>query len=273
MRPADEPAQVRILPDWRTSLLEALSRRPELRRQKWTTRSLELQLRAARQLTRPRLDFVSSYRVNGFGDDLLGDPRAVSNGGAVTNLGNAYDSIAHNNETGWNLGLQFSVPVGLRNAHAQVRNYELRLRKARAALSAQEIEISHELAAAFRDIDRTWLAMQNNLSRQTAVEDQLRAIEVEYRTEPTRVPIQQVLSARDLLAQAEINYATSITEYNAALAELQFRSGKLLEYNSVHLTEGPWVAPAHDDAERHATQRARAFEAHLIETIPQPVAR
>lgn len=273
MRPADEPTQVRVVPAWDGSLLDALARRPELRRQKWTVKSLELQLRAARQLTRPRLDFVSSYRVNGFGDDLFGNPRAVSDGGTVTNLGSAYDKLAHNNETGWNLGLQFSLPVGLRYAHAQVRNFELRLQKARAALAAQEVEISHELAAAFRDLDRTWLDMQNNLSRQTAIEDQLRAIEAEYRSEPTRVPIQQVLQAHDALAQARINYATSIADYNAALAELEYRTGQLLEYNSVHLSEGPWTAPAYEDANHHAQERGRAFKAHLLETVPPPFAQ
>ncbi len=36
-------------------------------------RSLELQLKAAKNLSRPRLDFVSQYRINGFGDNLLGE--------------------------------------------------------------------------------------------------------------------------------------------------------------------------------------------------------
>ncbi len=270
IRPVDEPATVRLEPDWETALMDALGSRAELRRQKWTIKSLELQLRAARQLKRPRLDFVSSYRVNGFGDDLFGDP---NDGVSANNLGSAYDSLSHNNETGWNLGLQFSLPVGLRYAHAQVRNFELRLQKARAALAAQEMEISHEVAAAFRDLDRTWLAMQNTHSRRAAVAEQLDALEAEYRIEPTRVPIQQVLSARDALAQAEISYATSVTEYNSAVAELQFRTGKLLDYNSVYLTEGPWDAAAQDDAEHHAEARARSRKAKFLQDVPEPFAR
>jgi outer membrane protein TolC len=240
LRPADQPTQVEVVPDWETSLLDALSRRPELRRQKSSIKSLELQLRAARLLTRPRLDFVSSYRINGFGNDLFGPSRAVSDDGTLTtNLGNAYDILARHNQTGWNLGFQFSMPVGLRYAHAQVRNYEFRLQKAQAVLATQEIEISHELAAAFRDLDAAWMAMQTTLSRLDATKDRLTALQMEFQTEPTRVPVERILAAHEAVSQAEIEYASSVADYNIALADVQYRSGKMLEYNSVQINDGP----------------------------------
>ena len=267
IRPADEPTDAEVVPDWGSSLLDALAHRPELRRQKWSIKSLELQLRAARQLARPRLDFVSSYRINGFGDDLFG---SADDGVSGNNLGSAYDSIAHNNETGWGLGFQFSLPVGMRYARSQIRNYELRLQKARLALSSQEVEISHELAAAFRDLDRNWLAMESSLSRWGATRERLEALQMEFQSAPTRVPIERILSAHEAVAQAQVEYASNIAQYNIALAELQFRSGKLLEYNSVHLREGPWNREAYEDADRHATERGRAFRSSLLEALPEP---
>lgn len=244
IRPVDEPTEVEVVPDWSSSLLDALACRPELKRQKWSLKSLELQLRAARQLTRPRLDFVSSYRINGFGDDLLGSRVAYPDAPpfpppSPTTLGNAYDVLGRANQTGWNLGLQFSMPIHLRYARSQVRNFELRLQKAQAALATQEVEISHELAAAFRDLDRGWLAMQTAKSRWGATRERLAALQMEFQSEPTRVPVERILAAHEAVAQAEIEYATSLAEYNIALAELQFRSGKLLKYNSVHLTDAP----------------------------------
>ncbi|MCA9067811.1 MAG: TolC family protein, partial [Planctomycetaceae bacterium] len=54
LRPVDEPSTAEFLPDWHMSLAEALTNRVELRRQKWLIKSLELQLKAARTLVRPR---------------------------------------------------------------------------------------------------------------------------------------------------------------------------------------------------------------------------
>ena len=56
--PVDVPSAAKLELDWESSLLESLSNRHELRRQKWEIRSLELQLRASENLARPRLDFV-----------------------------------------------------------------------------------------------------------------------------------------------------------------------------------------------------------------------
>ena len=85
MRPIDEPATAEFLPDWHISLAEALTNRVELRRQKWTIKSLELQLKAAKSLTRPRFDFVSGYQVNMFGDHLL---RYNDDDGITSQFGN-----------------------------------------------------------------------------------------------------------------------------------------------------------------------------------------
>ena len=75
LRPVDEPTTAEFLPDWHISLAEALTNRVEIRRQKWLVKSLELQLKAARTLVRPQLNFISAYQVNMLGDKLLGSDR------------------------------------------------------------------------------------------------------------------------------------------------------------------------------------------------------
>ncbi|MFQ5734985.1 MAG: TolC family protein, partial [Planctomycetaceae bacterium] len=42
IRPSDEPQQAKLVPDWEDCLTEALTRRLELRRQKWNIKSLQL---------------------------------------------------------------------------------------------------------------------------------------------------------------------------------------------------------------------------------------
>ncbi|MCA9050856.1 MAG: TolC family protein, partial [Planctomycetaceae bacterium] len=154
--PTDDPSEAMVTPEWEGCLQEAFVHRHELRQQKWEIKSLELQLKAAKSLARPRLDMVSQYRINGFGDDLAawdGNP-----------LGSMYGNLGDNDNTGWNFGFQASVPVGLRSALVQVRNYELRLRKNRAVLSEMEREVAFELSTAMYGMQR-WYALADSQTR------------------------------------------------------------------------------------------------------------
>jgi hypothetical protein len=75
------------------------------------------------------------------------------------------------------------------------------------------------------------------------------------------------------VAQAEVTLATSLVEYNIALADLQYRTGRVLEYDVVHLMEGSWKSAAYEDARRHATARVKAFDSKFLRDSVDPVAR
>ncbi|MEC9007974.1 MAG: TolC family protein, partial [Planctomycetota bacterium] len=261
IRPSDEPITAQFTPDWKSSLVDALTRRVELRRQKWSIKSLQLQLTAAESLTRPQLDVVLGYNVNGFGDDLLGQTNRPHR--------NAYRSLADGNFTGWEAGVQFNMPLGMRTAQAQVRNLELRLAKARKALDEQEVEISHELAAAFQALDRAWATAQIGFNRRKAATESVRAYQAEY--ENGRTSADLLLRAQVSLAQAEIAYFSSLVQYNKAISELQYRKGASLEHNSVQLAEGPWNnQAAYRDALRRAEARSHGSRSKLIHAEPEP---
>lgn len=271
IRPIDEPIIARIEPDWYGTLAEGLARRPELRKQKWNIKREELQLTAARNLVRPRLDFVSAYQVNAFGDDLLGDQR---DGTTQEGLGNAYRTLTRGNQTGWDLGLEFSLPLGLRFAHAQVRNLELRLAKARAALSEQELEVSHEIADAFRELDATYAAMQAALNFRAAAEIRYNALLVNREADPDRYSRDAVLRARDEVNQAALTFADALVRYNLAILELHYRSGSLLDLDRVHVAEAPWEHEAYFDAIDRAADRARTIPTkRLLHTEPPEFSR
>ena len=278
IRPIDEPITAGFSPDWYSMLGEALSRRVELRRQKWRIKQLELQLKAAEHLIKPRLDFVAGYQVNGFGDQLLG-----SNVDAVTGrFGNAYRSISNGDQTGWNLGLEFSMPFGLRFAHSQARNLELQIAKARETLEAAEIEVSHELADTFRELDRAYLAMENSYNRKRQGKIRVESVLALNRQQPERYTEDAIFRARDQLAQVEAQYLQAVIEYNIAIMEVHYRGGQLLSMNNVHLSEGPWDEEAEYDVLDRGYDRwhslptqtmlhhAPAPLAHPGGTVPQP---
>lgn len=268
IRPCDEPITAEFIPDWHASLANAYRHRPEIRRQKWNIRSLDFQRKAAENLTMPRLDFVSGYQINGFGDDLFD----IGGGTSTGQYASAYRDLADVDQTGWNLGLQYSVPIGRRYAFSQLRSMELRLAKAQALLAEQETEISHQLAAVFRDLDRNYVTMENAYNRLMVARQRQRLTEAQYQNDPTQYPLESVARSQQALTEAELAFLTSQQQYNISIADLHFRTGETLLMNNIHLHEGPWKAEAESDAARNFNARKYARPSRLKFSSMEPVA-
>ena len=272
LKPSDHPSEAQLVPAWDSTLTEALMHRPELRKQKFEIKSLELQLRAARNLNRPRLDLVSQYRVNGFGDTISS---TSNDDDGVTEAGykNALETLAQGNLTGWGAGVQFSMPLGLRIARAQVRNYELRLRKARKVLQVQEEEIARELNNAILEMDRWYLLAEANAKRADVAVEYASTAEERVANDDSRDPtsIGRVLEAKITSRDADQNYLRSIVEYNKAVTELNFRKGGLLAANAVYLAEGEWNPEAYRQADERGEAINKALDNEFLEAVPAPV--
>lgn len=260
--PSDDPSEAELKPMWESSMQEALSHRVELRRQKWEIKSLTLQLKAARSLTRPSLDAVGQYRVNGLGDQL-----AFNGSGELDSLASNFGSL---NNPGWNLGLQLSVPVGLRLARAQVRNYELRLRKARELLKAQEWEVAYELAGSMLEMERWYTLANDGLSRIDVANRYVGIVEQKVNSAERSGSdlLNLYLQAKTQLRDAEQAYMRSVIEYNKAIAGMRFRKGTTLIDNQIYLAEGDWHPAAAPFAVKRALERTHAFDAHHLKTKP-----
>ena len=275
IRPKDDPSTGEYIPDWNLCLAEALTRREELRREKWNVKSLELQLSAAKSLAHPQLSFVSSYQVNGFGNNLFNIKGAPTPGPGNVDLQSYFQTLSAANQTGFTAGFQFSMPFGFRQALSQVRNYELRLAKAKEVLAQQELEICHELTTTFQNMAWRFQTAQSNYNRWQIAEAQIPGRENRYRTGvpgiDTSVLLQQWLTTRTDAATAEVTFYTSVVEYQKALTDLHFRKGTLLELDNVHLAEGTWTPEAYNDALRRAVARSYALDAPDIDPVhPEP---
>lgn len=247
IRPIDDPLDGGFDLNWDVALGEALTRRMELRKQKAKIKSLQLQYKAAKSLTKPRLDFVSGYQVNAFGDQLFSSDD--NDGQTPHGLRSAYGTLAQGDQTGWNLGVEFSVPLGQRQANAQLRNIELRLLKSKSALGVQELEISHELGAAFQSVDRWHKIAKSSLNRLQATETRIKALEADdnakRNSNANGSSLDMLLRAYAARARASIEYSRSLTEYNKAVSEVHYRKGTLLSYNNIQMAEGVWESTEH----------------------------
>lgn len=270
IRPANDPLEGELIVQWDLGLADALTRRVELRRQKWQIKSLELQRIAAENVANPQLNFVSSYQVNGFGR-TLGD-HGTFDPATGTNFNSAYGSMLRGNETGWGLGLQFSVPIGLRAARAQLRNTELQLVEARVALAAQELDISHDLANSIQNMDVSFVTAKTNFDRFVAAARRVRATEAEYAVEKRNATLDLVLRAQAARATAQVNYFTSLVRYNQAITNMHLQRGTLLENNGIHLSEGDWTPMAYKESLRRAWARSFGMPNQWLDTQPDEFA-
>ena len=245
--PADEPATADIRFDWHDSLALALTRRVELRRQQWNVKRRELEIIAARNFEKMRVDLVGQYRWRGFGDDLFG-----SNG---TGAGSAFESLFDGNLQDWRLGVEVTTPIGNRVGHAAVRHAELQLAREHAVYDETERQVSHELRAAFTELDRAYAVTRSRYNQRIASFTRLQAERL--RNERGQTDLDLVLSAQRQAVQSESDYYRALIDYNVALVDVHYARGTLLDYLDVSLTEGPWIDHAHCTAPRVASRFRR----------------
>ncbi|MBM4011693.1 MAG: TolC family protein [Planctomycetes bacterium] len=256
IRPSDEPTTARISFDWQQSLVEALSRSAELRKQKWVIKQRELELVAAKNLLLPRLDMVGRWRFLGMGQDLINqnyNPYEATNTVDPLRGSDAYSTLFSGQFQEWQAGAQFLMPLGFRRELATVRHHQLQLARERVRLQDEELEASHALVEAVRNVDTNFALAQTNFNRRVAAERQVEAVQAAY--EANTVTFDQLLDAQRRRAEAESSYYRSLVDYSRSISQLHYRKGSLLEYNGVFLAEGPWPGKAYFDAHRRARQR------------------
>jgi hypothetical protein len=259
--------------DWNDVLNEGLVRSVELRQQKWIVKRRELELVAAKNFLLPRLDFLAQYQWLGMGNRL--DGAGSLNADTLEQLSpantNAYRTLTSGEFQQWQMGFQLNMPLGFRREMAGVRNAELQVTKERAKLQEGELELSHQLAFAVRDLEANYVLSETNFNRRIAAQHEVEAVSRAY--ENDTVTIDRVLEAQRSLAQAESDYYRSLVDYTRSLTQVHLRKGSLLEYNGVYLAEGPWPAKAYFDARRRARARDAALHMDYGITKPEEISR
>jgi outer membrane protein TolC len=218
--PATPPSTRRLPTDWGQLLGLAEEYRPDLIELKLVLEADEQQLVIARNNAQPRLDGVALYRWNGL------------EGRTPTGL-----QLNDNGQfTDWELGVNFSVPLGLRRERAVVRQTELVLARDRANLDQALHAAAHTLAASYRDLDQfyeqyrafarvreaAWINVDNQLARH-------------LRQQP--VILLNVLQAITDWGNAVSNENQALVLYNTELANLERETGTILESHGVRFWE------------------------------------
>jgi outer membrane protein TolC len=240
IEPTTAPLERQLVADWESLLINAEANRPDIIELKLILEADQQRLLLANNQALPQLDATALYRWNGLEGETPAGPTIRTRGGQFTE---------------WQMGVNFSVPLGLRAGRAQLRQLELVIARDRALLDQQMHAVEHSLAQSLRNLEQLYAqyeafhavreASKANLDRQMALfrVGGVRSEQINY------LNVLQAITDWGNSVTAE---AQSLTAYNAELATLQREQGVILENHGIRFLEerygsiGPLGRLAHD---------------------------
>ncbi|MFO0869752.1 MAG: TolC family protein [Pirellulales bacterium] len=218
--PVSPPTRERFEPDW-MRLIELTERqRPDLIELKLILEADQQALLLARNQAQPRLDAVALYRWNGLEGELPSGVLVQSQPGQFTD---------------WSLGINFSVPLGLRQTRAGLRRQELLIARDRANLQQGLHAAVHALATHVRAIDQAYAQYEAYQEAREAARVNLTQQLAQYRAD--RVIFLNVLQAITEWGNTIGSEANALLNYNTLLASLERQTGSILESHGVTFYE------------------------------------
>jgi outer membrane protein TolC len=217
--PITPPSVDEIRPNWDEITRLAEERRPDLIELKLVILADEQRLIVARNQALPRVDTVMVYGWNGLeGTTVLGPKNSTS--------GEFND---------WTLGVNFSVPLGLRQGRAALRQQELIVTRDWANLQQGLHAAVHDLATSTRSLAQNFEQYKAFKEAREAARANLDQQTAEFRA--GRTIFLNVLQAITDWGNAVSAEAQSLAQYNAELANLEQQTGTILETHGIYFFE------------------------------------
>lgn len=228
--PTTPPINDRFIPDWDQLLLLAEERRPELIELKLILEADLQQQIITRNGARPQLDAVAQYRWNGL------EGRVASG---------LLPTRPHRSGSGqdWTVGINFSVPLGLRQARAAARAQDIVIARDRINLKQGMHAATHTLTATVRTLDQQYEQYLAYREARQAARVNLDAQLARWQT--GQAILLNVLQAISDWGNTISNEANALTQYNTQLANLERQTGTILETHSVYFLQESqyWIGP------------------------------
>jgi outer membrane protein TolC len=244
--PSDEPTLAPYMPDWTTSLQEALTLKPELVQARQEVKAAQMNLKATEDSELPDVRLTASYDFNDIGDRLDGPGTE-----------NAFRNLSSGRFSDWSVGIQGNIPIGFRDAHAKTRVAKLHLARTFEVVRDQELKVQRILDKLYRQLDYNFNQVAVNRAQREAFGQQIRALAERVKSgkdTPDSILIAQRLYVPAL--QAEYN---AIAGYNQALVAWEWTKGTIMQHDNVVISEGMLPGTAQARAVEHQRERTKAI--------------
>jgi hypothetical protein len=119
---------------------------------------------------------------------------------------------------------------------SEARHLQLLLGREKALLNGLELEISHQLGDALRDVDLNFGLMQTNFNRAAAAKAEVDAVDASHRAGIATLDL--LLDAQRRVVDAVRAYNSARTDYARALSQVDARKGTLLARHGLKIADG-----------------------------------
>lgn len=214
--PVTPMLEQRIEVDWIEINELAQRERPDIIELKLVLDADRQQLILADNQNRPKLDGVALYRWNGLEGITPSGDRIRSGAGDFDD---------------WQLGVNFSVPIGLRLERATLRQRELIVRRDQANLEQGLHQVQHLLAVSLRNIEQFYAQYERFQAVRRAARINLEQQLAQYNEGIVQFIV--VLQAIVDWGNSVSNEARALSQYNIELAQLELQTGTILQSHNV----------------------------------------
>jgi outer membrane protein TolC len=223
--PVTPMLDTRVAIDWAAINELAQRQRPDIIELKLVLEADQQRRLLAENQAQPQLDGVALYRWNG----LEGE---VPAGNQISSQPGQFDD--------WGLGVNFSVPLGLRRERATLRQQQLIIRRDRANLDQGLHQMQHLLALSVRNVEQYYAQYERYQAVRRAARTNLDQQLGQYNEGIVQFIV--VLQAIVDWGNAVSAEAQALAQYNTELAVLELQTGTILESHGIVFFEERFAA-------------------------------
>ena len=233
IRPLDAPSVEDYEVDVDDAIRVALQRRPEVRSQRVQLDTNEYDVRFFRNQTLPQVDLVGLVQLTGVGgtelvrEGFFGPATETIPGG----YGDALSQMGGFDYRDWQLGLQFSYPIGPNQAHADQARAQTDVTRQRETIRQEEVQIAQEVRTAVRQVQTNRRRIDASRVARELQEASLDAEQKKFEVGMTTSYF--IVQAQRDLAQSRANELQAIIDYNKAIVAVERAQGTLAERSRV----------------------------------------
>ena len=236
--PTDGP-ETPVLPvDVSGAMAAAKRYRPEIADLTAAGSQQDLQIKLSRDQLKPRMDLVASYTIRGMAGELestglpfnipVSLPASLTGG-----LGNSWSNLFDQKFPDLVVGVSFDVPLGRREARAQVAAAEADRRRIATTMAGVQDRIAAEVLNAATALETAAGRIQAARAGLLAAQTQLRAEQDRFAAGLSTNFF--VLTRQNDLAEAQLAEIAALTDYRKAQTELSRAKGSLLEDRNIRI--------------------------------------
>ena len=234
-----------IEPDLSESITAALKARPEIREQRVSMASLELNEQVARNNVLPQLDLEASYQYSGVGGTLTAENPDTGEiyrqkGGA----GDAWQQILDRTFPAWTMQLNLTMPIGNNQAKGRLAQRRYEVGRAKVQLRALEQQIIQEVRRAVRGLRDSAATIEAAQATRRLQERNLEAEQTKFANGLSTN--YQVLEIQEDLASAQLSEINALVAYRKALVSYKAATGRLLETEGIAVIDPEAPEVPHD---------------------------